>query len=125
MLNDATVPHLISLTLTFGAVFVGGFLGGLARWALSRIPAPRVGTFASNIVGCAALGFTVAMPAVWQIGLGAGFAGAVSTWSTLAKECGELYKRREWGELAKYAGLTAAMGIAACGWGMMWSRRGF
>ncbi|MEH0147409.1 CrcB family protein [Corynebacterium sp. Q4381] len=108
----------------FAWVFIGAFFGGLARWALSHIPAPRVGTFTANIVACAVLGFTLVFPAPWQAGLGAGFAGALSTWSTLAKECGELYKRRQWGKLAKYASFTAAMGIAAAGWGVMISRRG-
>ena len=121
MLNNATFP----LLPTLAAIFIGGFLGGLARWALSRIPHPRAGTFAANIVACTVLGFSMAMPAVWQLGLGAGFAGALSTWSTLAQELGTLHKQRKWGTFAKYAALTAAAGVAAVGFGMGWGRRGF
>lgn len=114
----------MSEIILFGCVAIGAFFGGIARWALSHIPAPRVGTFTANIVACAVLGFSLVFPLQWQLGLGAGFAGALSTWSTLAKECGELYKRRQWAQLAKYAGFTAAMGVAVAGWGMMISRRG-
>ena len=116
---------LLSLLLTLATVAVGAFFGGIARWALSHIPHPRAGTFTANIVACTVLGFSMALPIFWQLALGAGFAGAMSTWSSLAKELGTLYKQRRWGEFAKYAALTAAVGIAACGMGMLWGRRGF
>lgn len=125
MLNDATAIATFSLLLTLGAVFVGAFLGGIVRWAFSQAPRERAGTFMANIVACTVLGFSLALPITWQLGLGAGFAGALSTWSTLAQELGTLYKRRQWGEFGKYAALTAAVGIAAVGFGMMWGRRGF
>ena len=125
MLSNLISPALFSLLLTLATVAVGAFFGGIARWALSHIPHPRAGTFTANIAACAVLGFSMALPIAWQIGLGAGFAGAMSTWSTLAKELGTLYKQRQWREFAKYAAATAAVGIVAFGMGMMWGRRGF
>ena len=45
---------MISLAIIFvlmpaGAVTVGAFLGGLARWGLSRIPGGLTGTLLANL----------------------------------------------------------------------------
>lgn len=112
MLDDA--PFLLPFALA-------AFLGGLSRWALSRVLPERVGTFAANAAAATVLGASLALPEPWQAAVGAGFAGALSTWSTLAKECGELVKRREWATLSKYTALTAAFGVAGAGFGMYWT----
>lgn len=39
-----------------------------------------------------------------------GFAGALSTWSTLAAELSELIKRKQWRKLVRYLGFTLAVG---------------
>lgn len=123
MLNDVSVSTVLPLIT---AVFVGGVIGGLARWALSRALPVRVGTWAANMVGCAILGYVAAMPQItqlWQVAAGAGLAGALTTWSTLAKELGELIKTKQWGEVARYALGTALIGIAFVVFGMRWGLR--
>lgn len=107
------------------AVFLGGALGGIARWALSRIPAPRVGTFAANVTAASVLGFCAAAPALWPLAAGTGFAGALSTWSTLSKEIGQLINRREYANAARYAFLTALFGLAAAVFGLIWGSAAF
>lgn len=117
MLNDASLLTLI-------AIFTGGFLGGLARWALTRALPERVGTWAANVSASAVLGFATTLPGIWQFALGAGFAGALSTFSTLAKELGGLIRRKEWGEATKYALRTVLIGLVAAWFGMRWGLRG-
>lgn len=107
------------------AVFCGAFLGGACRFWLSRIPAPRVGTFTANVAACAVLGFVALAPARWQLACGVGFAGALSTFSTLAREIGELCKARSYRRAANYVLLTAAFGVAAAGFGALWGRSAF
>ena len=83
MLNIAA----LSLALTLAAVFAGALFGGAARYALTRIiHNAHAATFAANTVACAVAGFAATHPVAWQIALGAGFAGALSTWSTFARE---------------------------------------
>ena len=124
MLIDVSANPTTLITATV-AVFLGGALGGLARWALSQIPADRVGTFAANMAGATILGFVAGAPEVWQLAAGVGFAGALSTWSTLAKEIGELIKTKNYGEAARYVAWTAVLGIVSAYFGLMWGARGF
>ncbi|AWB84597.1 fluoride efflux transporter FluC [Corynebacterium liangguodongii] len=106
---------------SLAAVAAGGFLGGVSRWALSRVPGGLTGTWVANVLGCAALGMCVASPSIWVTFVGAGFAGALSTLSTLSKELGALLKaqrsRAAWsyffvtitgGTVAALAGLSIA-----------------
>lgn len=103
------------------AVFVGGVLGGICRWLLRLIPAPRVGTFAANVAASAVVGFVLHVPELWQLAVGVGFAGALSTWSTLAAEIGTLIKAREYREAARYSVWTALIGLAGYTFGMIWA----
>lgn len=116
----------LSLFLTLAAVFAGAFFGGAARFALTRaIHNAHAATFAANLVGSAVAGFAITAPVPWQITLGVGFAGALSTWSTFAKELGEMIKARRHGAALRYALSTAVLGIAAAWFGMRWGLRAF
>lgn len=97
------------------AVGVGGFLGGVARWALARWPGGLHGTFAANILATAVLGAVIGAVGhggLVYLALGTGFAGALSTWSTLARELGMLLKERQFRLLAGYASATLTAGVA-------------
>lgn len=75
--------------MTYLEVFVGAVLGGIGRLFLARRLPPLWGTFIANMLACALLGW-----APNSLLLAAGLAGALSTWSTLAKEVGSLPHRR-------------------------------
>lgn len=111
--------------LSLAAVFVGAFLGGLARFGLRLVVPGHTATWAANLVGSTIAGFAITTPAPWQLALGVGFAGALSTWSTFAKELGEMIKARRHGEALRYAVSTAVLGIAAAWFGMRWGLRAF
>ena len=67
------MPLLIWTTV---AIFAGAFAGGVSRWALARIPASRVGTWAANMVACSILGFVSSHGGLVAMAIGTGFAGA-------------------------------------------------
>lgn len=107
------------------AVLVGGFLGGCGRFALTRIlPSPAC-TFAANITGAAVAGVaygyaTHAAASEFILPLlAAGVAGGLSTWSTLAKELGEMLKAKRWWRLARYLFWTVGLGIVVA-WRGAW-----
>ncbi|MCZ9292723.1 fluoride efflux transporter FluC [Corynebacterium lehmanniae] len=116
----------LGLALTLAVVFAGGILGGMSRFALTKlIGNAHAATFAANTVACTVAGFAVTTPAAWQIALGAGFAGALSTWSTFARELGDLITAGQHRQALRYALRTAVLGIAAAWFGMRWGLRAF
>ena len=97
-----------------GGIVSGAFVGGQLRWWLRNLLPLLWGTLAANALACLALGLAT------RFGLdntaaavcSAGFAGALSTWSTLAKELGELFKQGRYHGL-RYAAVTLACGFTA------------
>ena len=116
----------LGLALTLAVVFAGGVLGGMSRFGLTRmIENARAATFAANTVACTIAGFAATAPIAWQIALGAGFAGALSTWSTFARELGDLITAGQHRQALRYALRTAVLGIVAVWFGMRWGLRAF
>lgn len=124
----------LNTLLILAAVGLGAFLGGMLRYGLSRLLPSPGGTFAANILGSLALGLTVGFfrlggweagpwGSVAHMGLTGGFAGGLSTWSTFARELGDMLKARHWGWALRYAAITVAIGIIAAWRGVIWAER--
>lgn len=97
------------------AVGLGGFAGGMVRGVLARWPGGPAGTFAANLAATAVLAGVIAAAGhtgLVYLALGTGFAGALSTWSTLAREIGQLLKERRYVPAAGYASATLTAGVA-------------
>lgn len=110
------------MLVELASVAGGAAFGGMTRFWFGRVSA-RVacsalpGTFAANVLACAIAGFAWVAWGDASIGwalAGAGFAGALSTWSTLALETVELARTRSWWAVG-YPLLTLATGAAAAG----------
>jgi len=77
------------------------------------------GTFVSNILACAILGFAVARYSkgegsandIWMYLVAVGFCGGFSTFSTFSKENYELLNGGQYGLLATYVVLSLVVGI--------------
>ena len=107
------------------AVFAGGVLGALARVALAeQLPADAAqwpwATFAANIVGALALGFLAAAlddsrptTALRLRFLGAGFCGALTTFSTMQLELLRMLDGERFALAAAYALVSVTAGLAA------------
>ena len=108
------------------AIGVGGAVGAAARYGTALAEPPPSGafpvaTFLVNVVGAVMLGAIAALPAAWlaaheltRPGLGTGFCGGLTTFSTMSVE---IYQR--WaGHLAVAMGYAAASLVAAplCAW---------
>ncbi|MCS4490622.1 CrcB family protein [Corynebacterium sp. ES2794-CONJ1] len=69
-------------------VFFAACCGGALRYVLSRLLPSPAGTYLANSLACLAIALSAASGFAWVISVG--FAGALSTWSTLAKELGTM-----------------------------------
>jgi CrcB protein len=126
------VPHLPPGVLL--AIFVGGVLGGLARYGIGRAWPPRANgfpwdIFAINIVGAFAL--AVLLVLVMELrphtpyvrpALGTGFIGAFTTFSSLATATDQLLAHGHPGLAVGYAAGSLFGGIAAAGFGLFAAR---
>ncbi|MCD4557154.1 FluC/FEX family fluoride channel [Schaalia sp. lx-100] len=95
-------------------VCAGGFIGGILR-ALTAHCGPYVGTLIANLTACFFCGVMSAhAPELSQEILAfaiTGIAGALSTWSTLAKEIGELIRLGKYRSVVFYFLCTLLGGI--------------
>lgn len=109
------------------AVFLGGGLGSLGRWALTFVPwktAAEAGfplaTLVTNVAGAFLIGVVVAaaVPAGLSpratLLLKTGVCGGFTTFSTFALETGDLIERGAYGVAAAYLVLSFVLGVAAC-----------
>ncbi len=116
------------------AVFAGGVLGTLARWAIAQaVPPPAggfpVATFVANTSGAFALGFVsivllerLPTARYARLLLGVGFLGAYTTFSTMAVEGIQLLSHGSWKTAALYWIATLVVG-QMCGVYGMWLAR--
>jgi CrcB protein len=126
------VPHLPPGVLL--AIFVGGILGGLARYGIGRAWPPHTNgfpwdIFTINIVGAFAL--AVLLVLVMELrphtpyvrpALGTGFIGAFTTFSSLATATDQLLAHGHPGLAIAYAGGSLFGGVAAAGFGLFAAR---
>jgi len=103
---------------------VGGALGTLARFGMSGWVQARAGlfpwgTFSVNVAGALFVGFLfrylqdVSAATAWRVFLGIGFAGAFTTFSTLAFETVGLFQEGAWRAAAGYALGSLVAGVVA------------
>jgi CrcB protein len=116
-------------------VYVGGFVGALARYGIveafgsygGKWPWP---TFIANIVGCAILGYVIAKRAEGSGSdmrvalLGTGFCGALTTFSTFQLELYNLIDARAYWTALAYLALSIYIGLIAVGTARRYVERG-
>jgi CrcB protein len=119
----ARLPHLDRQELA--AVFAGGFIGAIARAALSEELPARAGhwpwaTFAVNLAGALLLGLFVTHlqerlpPSMYRRSfLGSGICGALTTFSTMMVELLKMVQGAHWGLAVGYASASICGGLAA------------
>ena len=85
------------------------------RFVRSRFPGFPWGTLLVNVVGSALLGFLTALPVSAGLGalLGAGFCGALTTYSTFGYETLSLARAGTRARALAYVLASAAVGVAA------------
>jgi CrcB protein len=104
----------------------GSFLGGIARYLLSRVVQNSVasafpyGTMAVNLLGCLLIGLffglserTNLINDEWRIFLTVGFCGGFTTFSTFANENMTLLRDGNFLYFSLYTGLSVFLGLVA------------
>ncbi|MDO4908607.1 MAG: CrcB family protein [Corynebacterium sp.] len=97
--------------MTIISIIIGAFIGGCIRygltlWANAHSGNARRATFGANMIACLVLGL-VSHGAF----LATGLCGALSTWSTLAKELGTLIQARDYRTACAYGLLSVICGL--------------
>ena len=116
-------------------VAAGGVVGAGARWAvLAALPdSPRFPwpVLAVNVIGCALVGFVLALAddrpgasPVLRDGGAIGFCGGFTTFSTFAVQVARLADHDRWMTAATYVVASVALGGAAVLAGAVAARRG-
>lgn len=106
----------------FVAIGLGGCLGAISRYYISMLAANTAvfpfSTLCINLVGCFCLAFlfttfTNRTPLV--LGIGTGFLGAFTTFSTFSVETLLLLENSKWGQALAYC-LMSVFGGLVCAW---------
>jgi fluoride exporter len=114
------------------AVFIGGCLGGWARYAITTTWRADAGgfpwaTFYVNLAGTLILGLVVAAASVLSSRfvrplLGTGFCGAFTTFSAVVVTADQLFAHRHQGIAVAYLAASALAGFAAAALGVVLGR---
>ena len=123
---EASVPHRPVVVFdAVAAVFVGGAVGGMARYALAQAIPVHPGhfpwaTFITNVVGCALIGalmvFVLDTPGPHRLVrpfLGVGVLGGFTTFSTFAVEADRLVSSGHAATSLIYMGASVASCLVA------------
>lgn len=114
-------------------VAVGGALGTLARFGLGTLAAREDSvlpwpTLIVNVIGSYALGFLLSLPAegelqaLLRLGLGVGFCGAFTTFSTFSHESLRLLQQGHTARAAMYIVASVLLSLTAIATGMLSAR---
>lgn len=118
------------MSLAWLAVAAGAGIGACIRYLTHHFVTTRVGhdfpwaTLLVNVVGCAVLGFVVALGARHAISqnvtllLGAGLCGGLTTFSTYSYETLDLAQRKQRGRSVVYLVVSVLAGVAAAALGL-------
>jgi CrcB protein len=113
------------MTRRMAWIGIGGAVGASVRWAVLTGGHSGGGRLALllavNLAGCLVLGAALALPAeqetrwhrVLHDGVGTGFCGGLTTFSTVAVEVAQLGREGRPGAGAAYIGLSVVLGLAA------------
>jgi CrcB protein len=115
--------------ILFLAVGVAAAIGAMLRYATDQVVAARVlaprgivfplGTFVVNIVGSLVLGVVAGLlahagfPQSWEVVIGTGFAGGLTTFSTWTYETVRLLEDGALREASANIGVSLVLGLAA------------
>lgn len=103
---------------------VGGAAGAATRWAVVESIGPHDGfpwwTLLVNVVGCLGAGRLLGASERARLGLGIGFCGGLTTFSTFAVEAAVMLDSGETGRAAAYVAASVAGGVLAVAIGRRW-----
>ena len=122
--------------LNFIAIFIGGGIGAILRYILSKICKNFLnfafcGTFLANIIGCFLIGLVLGIvlkksdliPYTLKIFLTVGFLGGLTTFSTFSWEVFEFINSGKITQAMIYLSVSVVMGLCATYLGFILSKQ--
>lgn len=111
----------LDFAMNFGSAIVGAAIGSVVRdravhFARERWERADLGVLAVNLAACAVVAFVVAFDAAASTALHGlivlGFAGGLSTWSSLAVDVAGMIRERRWKRVALHIPVAFACAVA-------------
>ena len=128
MVHETNLQHLIEAPDLAPTLILGAALGGLIRYLLHTKLGPYKGTLTANITASLILGTQTTPPGNYTTFLtneqfqqqltthffiASGLCVALSTWSTLAREIGDLIRNHQAKQATTYLATTIALSLLA------------
>jgi len=108
------------MIMTITIVSFGSALGAICRYLIMQVSKPMnrflklpVATLGLNLLGALLLGWIMTSPltSLWQLFLGTGIMGGLTTFSTMINEIVLLIQNRHWTTASWYLGLSLFGGL--------------
>ena len=114
-------PRLLEL----GLVGIGAVPGALIRWQAAGLYFAGANNVSVNVIGAFVLGLIVGrkLEARWQLLIGTGFCGSLTTFSSWMVDCVTLMGEGKWAQALGLIGITLGLGLGFGAFGLMLGRR--
>ncbi|MFM7259236.1 MAG: CrcB family protein [bacterium] len=106
-----------AFAIDFAGAVVGAAIGSVARDRVVHVARVRwlradLGVLVANLLACAAVALAAAAPREVHGLIVLGFAGGLSTWSSLAVDVAGMVRERRWGRVALHLPVAFASAVA-------------
>ena len=114
-------PRLLEL----GLVGIGAVPGALIRWQAAGLYFAGANNVSVNVIGALVLGLIVGrkLEARWQLLIGTGFCGSLTTFSSWMVDCVTLMGEGKSAQALGLIGITLGLGLGFGAFGLMLGRR--
>lgn len=124
MVDSPSVASWHPRLLELGLVGVGAVPGALIRWQAAGLYFGGTNNVSVNVIGAFVLGLIVGrkFQARWQLLLGTGFCGSLTTFSSWMVDCVTLMGTGQWAQALGLIGITLGLGLGFGAVGLMLGR---
>ena len=125
MADSPSFASLHPRLLELGLVGIGAVPGALIRWQAAGLYFAGANNVSVNVIGALVLGVIVGrkLEARWQLLIGTGFCGSLTTFSSWMVDCVTLMGEGKWAQALGLIGITLGLGLGFGAFGLMLGRR--
>ena len=125
MADSPSFASLHPRLLELGLVGIGAVPGALIRWQAAGLYFAGANNVSVNVIGALVLGLIVGrkLEARWQLLIGTGFCGSLTTFSSWMVDCVTLMGEGKWAQALGLIGITLGLGLGFGAFGLMLGRR--
>ncbi len=125
MADSPSFASLHPRLLELGLVGIGAVPGALIRWQAAGLYFAGANNVSVNVIGAFVLGLIVGrkLEARWQLLIGTGFCGSLTTFSSWMVDCVTLMGEGKWAQALGLIGITLGLGLGFGAFGLMLGRR--